>query len=76
MVAAWRHWQGAASLKYYVSGAPSPPTPQPLCFHLLEAGPGKRGAEGKKKPQAGSHEWPPGALAHTGLFFESWLFWA
>lgn len=24
---------------------PFPPTPQPLCFHLLEAGPGKRGAE-------------------------------
>lgn len=32
------------------AGAPSPPTPQPLCFHLLEARPGKREAEGKKAP--------------------------
>lgn len=48
----WRQqWQGTAFPMYYVSGAPpSPPTPQPLCFHLLEAGSGKRGAEGKKAP--------------------------
>lgn len=30
----------------------------------------------EESPRLGPMNGPPGALAHTGLFFESWLFWA
>lgn len=71
-----RHWHGTASLMNYVSRAPPRPRHSLSALSSLRSRAWEERGPEEESPRLGPMNGPPGALAHTGLFFESWLFWA